>query len=76
MKETGPVLSKKTLYWTAPFKVGLSLFKKICVVCLIESPLMMKNAFYFILKALFVLKILKFLPRLFGYVGKTALLER
>ena len=29
----------------------------------IESPLkMMKNAFYFILKALFVLKIFKFLP--------------
>ena len=34
-----------------------------------ESPLkMMKNDFYFILKALFVLKIFKFLPRLFGHV--------
>ena len=39
-------------------KVGLSPSKKICVICLIESPLkMMKNAFYFILKALFVLKL-------------------
>ena len=31
---------------------------------------MMKNAFYFILKALFVLKIFKFLSWLFGHVGK------
>ena len=55
------------------FKVELSPSKKICVICLIESPLeMMKNAFYFILKALFVLKIFKFLSRLFGHVGKTA----
>ena len=30
----------------------------------------MKNVFYFILKALFVLKIFKFLSRLFGHVGK------
>ena len=36
--------------------------KKICFICLIESPLkMMKNAFYFILKALLVPKIFKFL---------------
>ena len=54
------------------FKVGLSPSEKICVVCLIKSPLkMMKNAFYFILKALFDLKIFKFLSRLFGHVGKT-----
>ena len=34
----------------------------ICVARFIESPLkMMKNAFYFILKAFFVLKIFKFL---------------
>ena len=52
------------------FKVRLSPFKKICVVCLIESPLeMMKNAFSFILKAL--LKIFKFLSRPFGHLGKT-----
>ena len=32
-------------------KVALSPYKKICVICLIESPLkMMRNAFYFILK--------------------------
>ena len=54
-------------------KVGLSPSKKICVICLIERPLkMMENAFYIILKALFVLKIFKFLSRLFGYVGETA----
>ena len=35
----------------------------------------MKNAFYFILKALFVLKIFKFLSRPFGHVGKAAWLE-
>ena len=39
------------------------------VICLIESPLkLMKNAFYFILKALFVFTILKFLSLLFGHV--------
>ena len=55
------------------FKVGLSPPKKICVICLIESPLKtLKNDFYFILKALFVLKLFKFLSRLFGHVGKTA----
>ena len=43
-------------------KVGLPPFKKICVICFIESPLkMMTNTFYFILKTLFVLKIFKFL---------------
>ena len=31
---------------------------------------MIKNAFYFMLKALFVLKIFTFLSWLFGYVGK------
>ena len=31
---------------------------------------MMKNAFYFILKALFALEIFKFLSGLFGYVEK------
>ena len=55
------------------FKVGLSSFKKNVVICLIENLLkMMKNAFYFISKALFVLKIFKLLSRLFGHVGKTA----
>ena len=36
----------------------------------------MKNVFYFILKALFVLKIFKFLSWPFGHVEKTARLER
>ena len=49
----------------------------ICFICLIESPLKtMKNTFYFILKALFVLKIFKILAWLLGHVGKTAWLER
>ena len=62
---------------TGILKVGLSPSKKNCVICFIESPLKkMKNAFYFILKALFVLKIFKFLSWLFGYVGKTAWFER
>ena len=44
------------------FKVRLSPSKKICVICLIEIPLkIMKNAFYSILKALFILKIFKLL---------------
>ena len=43
------------------------------LICLIENPLkMMKNAFYFILKARLVLEIFNFLSRLFGHVGKTA----
>ena len=42
-------------------KVELSASEKNCMVCFIENPLkMMKNAFYFILKAFFVLKIFKF----------------
>ena len=42
-----------------------------------ESTLKMtKNAFYFTLKALFVLKIYKLLSGLFGHVEKTARLER
>ena len=40
------------------FEVGLSPSKKICFICFNDSPSeMMKNAFYSILKALFVLKI-------------------
>ena len=54
-------------------EVGLSLSKKMCVNCLTENPfIMMKNAFYFILTSFFILKIFKFLSRLFGHVGKTA----
>ena len=35
----------------------------------------MTNAFYFILKAVFVLKIFKFLSSRFGHIDKTAWLE-
>ena len=43
-------------------KVKLSPSKKNYVICSIESSLkIMKNAFYFVLKAFFVLKIFKFL---------------
>ena len=37
---------------------------------------MMKNAFYFILKSLYILKIFKFLSSLFSHVEKMALLDR
>ena len=50
--------------------------KKEDFICLNESPLKaMKNAFYFIIKSLFVLKIFKFLSRLFGHVEEKAWLE-
>ena len=43
-------------------KVGLSPSKKVYFICSNESPLkMVKNAFHFILKVLFVLKIFNFL---------------
>ena len=37
---------------------------------------MMKNAFYFIFKALFILKIFKFLSGLLGYVEKKGLIRK
>ena len=52
--------------------------KKICYL-LHWKPFkikMMKNAFYFILKALFVLKIFKFSSWLFGHEGKRTWWER
>ena len=53
------------------FNIEPSPSKKTCVIFLTESPLkVMKIAFYFILKALIVLKIFKFLSRLFGHVSK------
>ena len=51
--------------------------KKTLFICFNDSPSkMMKNAFYFILKALFILNILKCLSWLFGHVEETAWLER
>ena len=56
------------------FKGRLSPFKKSCFICFNENPLkMMKNTFYFILKALFVVKILKYLSWLVGHVEKSIL---
>ena len=58
-------------------KSGCHLPKKTSVICLIETPLqIIKNALYFILKALFVLKIFKFLSRLFDHVGKNGLIRK
>ena len=55
-------------------KVGFSPSKKNCFICFNESPLrVMKNAFYFILNAVFVLKISRFLCWLFGHVEKMAI---
>ena len=53
------------------------LLKRNIFICFNESPLqMMKNAFYFILKALFVLKRFKFFSWHFVNVEETAWLER
>ena len=58
-------------------KVGLSPSKKKIFICFNDNPSeMVKNAFDFILKALFVLKIYKLLSWLFGYIEKAAWLER
>ena len=54
-------------------KAGLSPSKNVCVTFLIETPLkVIKNVFYFALKAFFILKMFKFLSQHFGHVGKTA----
>ena len=59
------------------FKIGLSASKKGFLICFNDSPSkMMKNAFYFILKAAFVPKIFKSLSWIFGYLEKTTWLER
>ena len=58
-------------------KFGFSPSKKVIFICFNESPLkMMKNTFYFILKALCALKIFKFLSWFFGDAEKTAWLDR
>ena len=55
-----PILHEATCDNYFIFKGALSGLRQVLVT---ESPLkMMKNAFYFTLKALFVLKILEFLP--------------
>ena len=58
-------------------KFGLSPSKKKCFIWFNESSLkMMKNVFYSILKAHFVLKIFKFLSGHFGHVENASWLER
>ena len=64
-----------TLFLVAGFflRSGSHLPKKIGLFASLKSLLrMMKNAFYVILKGLFVLKIFKFLSLIFGHVAKTA----
>ena len=62
-------------FWN--LKVGLSPSKKNFLFALMIAPSkMIKNAFYFVLKALFVLKIFKFFFWLFERVEKTAWLEK
>ena len=54
-------------------KVRLSTSKRKLFICLDEGPLkMMKNTIHFILKALIILEIFKFLSCFFGHVEKTA----
>ena len=50
--------------------------KEIVLFAWLKHPIkMIKNAFYFLLKALFVLKIFKFLSRIFGHVAKATWLH-
>ena len=49
----------------------LSPFKNVVFICFNEISLkVMKNAFHFILRALFVVKIFNFCPDFLGHVGK------
>ena len=64
-------------FLTKSINVGLSPSEIFFYICFNDSPSeMMKNAFYFILKALFVLKIFKFLSWHFGHVENKVWLER
>ena len=59
------------------YTIGLLFSIKYCFICPQWKPSkMIKKAFYFILKALLVLKIFKYLSWLFGHLEKTAWLER
>ena len=72
----GHVKLSHKCWWEALLKSDSHLPKNFFVICLIESPFkMMKNAFYSILKALLVLKIIKFLSRLFCHVRKIGLIR-
>ena len=65
----------KNFFWLC-LKIGLLPSEKNFLICFNDRPWkMMKNAFYFILKALLVLKVFKFLSWIFGHLEKTAWLE-
>ena len=64
------------LYQTMFLKVGLKPKKISCYLLFWKSFKMTKNAFYFSLKALFILKKFKFWSWLLGHAGKTAWLRR
>ena len=60
-----------------PLKSDSLTFQKKLFISFNESPLeIMKNAFCFILKAFFVLKILQFLSWLFGQVEKNGFIRK
>ena len=64
-------------YEQRSLKLDSHLPKKIFFIRFSESPLkMMKNTFYFIIKALFILKIFKFLSCHFVHVKKTSLIRK
>ena len=70
-------LTQRRISFNYVFLKSDSHLSKKKIICFNESPLkMMKNALYFILEALFVLKIFKFLPWLFFDVEKAAWVER
>ena len=64
------------LYQTMFLKAGLSPKQKLCYLLPWKSFKMTKNAFYFSLKALFVLKKFKLWSWLLGHTGKKVWLKR
>ena len=63
------------IYWKVEVKLSPS--KNIWFICFNESlSKMMKNAFYFISNARFILGISEILSLIFGHLEKTAWLER
>ena len=69
---SSPELSWDVMLKMIGIKVTLT-FQKILCSLLDWKPFKVdENAFYFILKAFFILKIFKFLLRLFGHVEKMA----
>ena len=63
------------LVYLVQLKSGCHIPKFFFIFCNENPSEIIKDAFYFILKALFILKIFKFLSWHFGHVEKTAWLE-